>query len=381
MVRARLSLVVVLVVLGTGSDAFASGWSIQHVLRPQPVAGRSYLNGVSCPSSRICIAVGAYENDRLGTRSVLAERWNGTRWSLLPAAMPRKATNGELVSVSCPSRRFCMAVGSFFVKGTWVGMAERWNGVKWAIQRMPAPDGPVSPYGVSCTSARACTAVGTPNGYGPGAAERWDGTRWSPQYVDPSVELLGVSCPSSRACTAVGATETSSTAERWDGTSWTTEPSPAPNNDLSEYLAVSCPALGTCTAVGLYKEPRAHWKPLAGAWNGESWSVQPTPDPPGPRTSRLSSVSCVSASACIAVGFYAFNAPGARRTLAERWNGTRWSIQRSPTPPGAKRSSLSSVSCPSSRTCIAVGYSLSAWRRPKTEAGLAMRWSPAQSRQ
>ena len=87
---------------------------------------------------------------------------------------------------------------------------------------------------------------------------------------------------------------------------------------------------------------------------GAGWSVVPSPNPQVPQGS-LSGVSCTSASACTAVGDYT-NTTGTRVTLAERWNGTSWTIQSTPNPTGAKGSSLSGVSCTSASACTAVGY-------------------------
>ncbi|MEA2314573.1 MAG: hypothetical protein QOI03_1265, partial [Solirubrobacteraceae bacterium] len=47
--------------------------------------------------------------------------------------------------------------------------------------------------------------------------------------------------------------------------------------------------------------------------------------------SVLSGVSCTTASACTAVGYYV-NSAGTRLTLAERWNGTSWATQTTPNP-------------------------------------------------
>jgi hypothetical protein len=57
----------------------------------------------------------------------------------------------------------------------------------------------------------------------------------------------------------------------------------------------------------------------------------------------LRSVSCVSEVACTAVGSYGTRA--GERTLVERWNGTRWSFQRSTNPIGVSNSRLTGVSC------------------------------------
>src|ERR1700677_2944311 len=67
---------------------------------------------------------------------------------------------------------------------------------------------------------------------------------------------------------------------------------------------------------------------------GPTWSIQPTPDPAGGVV--LSGVSCISTQACIAVGHYTKTRSGSSKsvyvTLAERWNGTTWSIQTTPDP-------------------------------------------------
>jgi hypothetical protein len=61
--------------------------------------------------------------------------------------------------------------------------------------------------------------------------------------------------------------------------------------------------------------------------------VQSTPNPSGALFSELNGVSCASASACTAVGYYGISFNGFtynEGTLAEAWNGTTWVIQ--PTP-------------------------------------------------
>ena len=54
---------------------------------------------------------------------------------------------------------------------------------------------------------------------------------------------------------------------------------------------------------------------MAERWNGTAWAMQSIPNPNG--SGQLNGVSCTSASACTAVGYY-----GGYVTLAERWNGT-----------------------------------------------------------
>ena len=85
-----------------------------------------------------------------------AERWNGSSWSLQRILTPK---GSQLVAVSCPSTRDCVAVGRVRSPLSTYPLAERWNGSKWSLE--PAPhSGPGMLDAVSCTSPGACTAVG-----------------------------------------------------------------------------------------------------------------------------------------------------------------------------------------------------------------------------
>lgn len=84
----------------------------------------------------------------------------------------------------------------------------------------------------------------------------------------------------------------------------------------------------------------------------------------------LTGVSC-AAHACTAVGWYYTSAAGPRRTLAERWGGGRWQVQRTAAPQGV----LSGVSCRAD-ACVAIGdpaqvWAGGRWRRAGTAGGLS----------
>jgi len=87
---------------------------------------------------------------------------------------------------------------------------------------------------------------------------------------------------------------------------------------------------------------------LAERWNGTSWSIQQAPSPQGFDFGRAGNVSCTSASACTAMvsSFY--------RTVTERWNGTSWSLEYPPAPGGVHRL-FHDVSCVTAGGCTAVG--------------------------
>src|SRR5215831_12643713 len=73
------------------------------------------------------------------------------------------------------------------------------------------------------------------------------------------------------------------------------------------------------------------------------WSVTPSPNPVIP-TGQLNWVSCPAANSCVAVGTYV-KSSGAGVTLAERWDGSTWRVQPTPSPAGAAFSSLFGVFC------------------------------------
>ncbi len=62
---------------------------------------------------------------------------------------------------------------------------------------------------------------------------------------------------------------------------------------------------------------------------GGGWAIRRTPLPADARVSFLFGATCAASMSCTAAGFFT-NGARAGVTLAERWNGTSWSIQ--PTP-------------------------------------------------
>jgi hypothetical protein len=340
------------------ADGLGATWSMQAV--PSPPGG-GIVDGVSCTSASACIAVG-FSGTEQGT---LAERWNGTSWTIQSTPNPSGALKVDLSGVSCTSASACIAVGFEQTSSNEFTVAERWNGTSWTIQSTPNPPGAlnVELEGVSCTSASACTAVGSSDTNK--LAEQWNGTSWTIQSTpNPSGStdgaLEGVSCTSASACTAVGWYETSAgvfaLAERWNGTSWTIQSTPNPNPELGPTLTgVSCTSANACTAVGYYETSSGATSPaLAEQWNGTSWTIQSTPNPPGALYVDLSTVSCTSASACTAVGSYGTSSN--QFTLAEQWNGTSWAVQTTPNPVGSQESELDGVFCISASACKAVGF-------------------------
>jgi hypothetical protein len=183
-----------------------------------PGALASTLHAVSCSSSTFCSAVG-YAVSATGGTAALAEAWDGHVWRIVSLGVPRGRTSrpwSELSGVSCTSSRFCMAVGDYGVSTAkpFVGFAERWDGTDWTLELPPSPGGATkSPLiGISCPEPTACVAVGFWTGPTREATliERWSSGAWRRQASPnrPAAvrlnDLSGVSCRTTVACTAVG---------------------------------------------------------------------------------------------------------------------------------------------------------------------------------
>jgi hypothetical protein len=195
--------------------------------------------------------------------------------------------------------------------------------------------------------------------------------------------LLGTSCASTTDCTAVGWGSTTGSSigtlvEDWDGSSWSTSASPdpsAPGDTFPQLNAVTCPSATTCTAVGTDYTTTNGSNTVVEVLNTGTWSVIPSPDVSGAVNNALNGVACRSTGQCIAVGNSVTTSPDVQ-TLIEQWSGTGWSIDASPNVAGALQTTLTSVSCPASSFCVAVGYSLSdAGTVPVVEQWNGISWS------
>jgi len=343
--------------LGSSSIAIADtgtagSWTSQSV--PIPAGSSSVtLDQVSCLTAKSCEAVGSYQDD-LGDTLTLAASWNGTAWRLQSTPNPSDGftTSASLTGVSCVSATFCEASGSD--DSASVTFAEQWNGTSWALQTVPGTSGVNA---VSCTSATFCEAVA------PGGAFGWNGKSWKAQTVTGAGSLSGVSCTAKSFCEAAGEVNNGnvvSQAVTWNGSAWTAQSTPNPATATDTRLnAVSCASASDCETAGYYRvdQTSSDSKALAEGWNGSAWALQAAVAPAGATSNTLSSVSCVSASLCEAVGSHV-DSSGDTVGLAEEWNGSSWKVQSVPSQTSSGNpttQTLLSVSCVSAMFCEAVG--------------------------
>ncbi len=348
-------------------------WAVQNSPNPAGADASRFL-GVSCSSPRACMAVGQFGPAPL-SGAALAERWNGSAWSIVPVPSPAGAQQSALAGVSCTSASACVAVGEY-AGSDHIGRAyaAHWNGSAWSVASIPTSAGSRSSQlvAVSCVRATACTAVGTDlqdvGRFGKPVAlfVRWDGTRWtsqpSPDLGTNDLIVKAVSCPRLLACTVVGAYGSPRAsggevplAERWNGRRWKVQAVPDPPGAIYTWLqGVACPRKRACLAVGFTSSAAATVN-YAARWNGRHWRRQTVPAPAvGP--SQLFGLSCSGPGACTAIGERLSSPTGYGFPLPVRWNGRRWRIQPAPAPAGAQFASTTAIACPTRPICVATGY-------------------------
>jgi hypothetical protein len=299
------------------------------------------------------------------TTMALAAVWpaaaQAAKWSLQSAAIPAGASASPLYGVSCTTATACMAVGGYTSSGDTYPYADEYASGKWTVRSMVNPTGETDTiaFGVSCTSSSACTAVGREEGTTSGEfAERWNGTSWALQSpVNRSGgSLNSVSCAKSTECVAVGdyveGTTVVPLAERWNGTSWAQQTTPDPKGSgWTELRSVSCTSSTACTAVG-FTETSGTQKPFAERWNGTEWSVLSTITPTGTLFAELAGVSCYAASECVAVGWYETSTSSAKTVIESL--GPVFTVQQNSANSNKAYTRLEGVSCPSGE-CLPVG--------------------------
>ncbi|HEY1738468.1 MAG TPA: hypothetical protein VGI86_07150, partial [Acidimicrobiia bacterium] len=105
--------------------------------------------------------------------------------------------------------------------------------------------------------------------------------------------------------------------------------------------SITCSSASNCLAVGGTLRSS---RPLAARWNGTSWTSSLLAQPRN-TYAELNGVSCINAHDCDAVGYSTMQqAPYSNRHMLQHWNGTTWSIVVTPSPAGLQ-TVFTGVSC------------------------------------
>lgn len=331
-------------------------WQAERPPLPRGVApgSASSLTSVSCTSPGECTAVGylrptsslprAATGDRALVVSETASGWHS-------ATLPLPAGTGpdisvELEAVSCPRPGDCVAVGTASsaparragAAGSVTGLIYTESAGAWSARPGPLPPDASSTLhrsgadltAISCARRGSCTAVGTylaTSGKQEGvllvgADGRWVASRAPLPRGGSSMDALGaISCPTAEDCEVVGAFQRGGNphglllaGRAGRAGHWTAQVSPDPGAQSGIY-GISCVAASDCTAVGI--ELDAHYAQTGELLRdaGHGWQVDATTA--GSRAGEvpdsgfgvtLSSISCLAAASCTAVGVEVTNA-------------------------------------------------------------------------
>jgi hypothetical protein len=350
-----------------------TSWQMQAVAIPEG-AVKTMLAGVQCLSAIDCTAAGSYTTSE-GAEDTLVEHLAGAHWELQSTPNPTGSTSDALHAIGCPvSGSSCTAVGTAHsTEGTPSTLIESSTSAVWSIASPAdfAHEQRTALAGIACQSSIWCMTTGdfqNNEGFDGAAAQAWNGTSWQTvRTAQPSETqrsaLVATSCVSTVSCWAAGGELTNTGAtealiEHWNGTAWEVQSVPAPKGAQAAALrALSCTSSSMCIAVGEYLNSESKRTALSVTWNGLKWKTLATSPPAGATASVLSGISCPSATSCEAVGTYT-NTTGHQVLLVQVW-AKKWSNVPMAPPSGAENSSLEAVACPSTTSCLAVGWSQS----------------------
>ncbi|MFL5734722.1 MAG: S-layer homology domain-containing protein [Chloroflexia bacterium] len=212
---------------------------------------------------------------------------------------------------------------------------------------------------MTAISANDVWAVGS-YGYGERGAAlaiHWDGNKWL-QFPSPSPGnlnniLIGVGALSSDDVWAVGYQDigipgTFTLIEHWDGNQWSVVPSPNILFRFNWLNSVSGISSNDVWAVGYYSEG-GYSRTLTQHWDGSQWSTVPSPNA-STENNVLHSVSALSSNDVWAVG-----SQGNNFSLVEHWDGAQWSIIPTSDPSGSYDNWLKGVAAITSNDVWMVG--------------------------
>lgn len=354
----------------------------------------SILIGVACTRRGDCSAGGSY-NDADGNGQAMAVTQSRGRWAraveiLLPsnaAADPYAEVNG----VACTGAGNCVAVGYYqttagYDQGFIVTQTRgTWGRAQQATPPANASASTVELFGVACTSARACEAVGSYTDHAKHyqamviseARGRWghgSELRVPPgASANPGANLAGISCVRAGECAAAGFYYTSISSEddyvamgiveshgRWGRATRLRLPANAAAHE-SGITSVSCVATGTCLGTGGYATKASSFYGMAASESGGRWgrATEILAKPAHALEASLDGVSCATARLCVAAGGYSTTSSNLLAYLVT-WSDGRWRHAGGVSLPAngqssTPRSFFYAVGCASDGYCAAVG--------------------------
>jgi hypothetical protein len=354
-------------------------------------------NGVQCPTSSTCFAMGQSANSATLFTSSASSNWTNV-------AMPGSNTPSLLSSVACISSSQCYFAGSSTAVvggvGTTSGAIDSasFSGGTWTLSNItPTGSGLTTTAftSISCPGTGSCFAdgTGTSGGTQVGIVASLSGSAWtvSSPTVSPATTTLStltsIACPTSAQCLAVGTsvdttTNTGSTAEtvfNFNAASGvlTVDDPTVSGASISSLTEVTCPATTnpTCFVTGSsVTSPATTSTPVLFVSGdvGATWTQTPLT---GALT--VGTISCGSSSLCMVPASLASGGSGAgdtsavyRLSLTAGSSPTAWTQTASTSASGF----VAGTACTSATACVDAGQSGSAGFLSSGSGGTT--WSP-----
>jgi len=331
--------------------------------QPAP-AGTGQLDAVTCAGTTHCWAVGEPAPGAATTPSSLpsspvtvidatvdgGKTWVGEPLALTPAP--------ALTGISCPTARLCMAVGLSGTGATGIVLTTSDAGATWAQASIPA--GAIVVTSVECAASTDCTAIAS-DGTTFWSAHSTDfGATWEREGdFPPGLQDAGnLSCVAGAACLVTGFTATTAghgqgaiSISTDGGVTWTAAVLPAGTGLVQGAV---CATISSCLAVGTTSTTVSAVVPAQGALltsddGGHTWAAT-TVSPP---IDDIYGIDCPSRLVCAMVGTDWIGTPAVGTGAVARSNdgGAAFTVSRTEYTPLA----LTALSCATTQRCIAVG--------------------------
>ncbi len=320
--------------------------SADTLIAGQTVAAASGLSGVACPTSTTCVAVGSTQS---ATNGLIVPIDNG-----VPGTAQSDTGTKDLTAIACPSATTCVALGSNSSGGDVVVTITVGTPDTFATSTPAA--GVVQWYGIACPTATECEAVahsasgfvivpitnGTP---GTGVVA----------ITGSYSALSGITCISSTTCEAVGTFEINDSSfvgaivPIVNGVPGAVQQVP----NIGDLNNIACSTAASCEAVGCTNGPvQGEFTDEAvsialGATDsiGAPWPVQVVEGAPAVACATSASCALVDTNVLVNSGL---TTQGIETPLVDGFPGE---TQAAPSSNG-----MAGVACPSTSTCIGVGY-------------------------
>ena len=221
-------------------------------------------------------------------------------------------------------------------------------------------------------------------------------TRWNAVKIQSPAGIVGVDsfgelfgnmvCVSASDCWSAGTGVNKSGRdvpfiEHWDGSSFRLVKSPVGKAFLQ---GLACVTARDCWLAGgagsnppadVYPPQLGHFSPLMEHWNGKKWATANVPNPAGV-DNELADVSCISTSSCYAVGWT--STATSAKTLIEHWTGKKWTVVSNAATEGQTFARLDGIDCVPHSVCNVVGQEQATNASPPQvfgERGTKAKWS------